>query len=40
MDAWNQTTKSSRDSHMEDRMEGTDDRMEGTDDKMEGIYEI
>lgn len=31
MDAWNQTTRSSGDSHMEDRMEGTDDRMEGTD---------
>ena len=30
MDAWNQTTRSSRYSHMEDRMEGTDDRIEGT----------
>ena len=30
MDAWNQTTRSSGDNHMEDRMEGTDDRKEGT----------
>ena len=30
MDTWNQTTRSFGDSHMEDRMEGTDDRKEGT----------